>query len=968
MTRSDALPVHWQLATLLVAMVSLPAAAGAVGVTITPPTVAYDYSGAVTLNITGVAIGQTVLVESFLDANRDDKVDGAAEILVQSFQITDGQALSIGGVRNTNVPGDDDGAANGTIHTVLNFLAEANHAVAKFLYKVSPATSGFTPVTATLTITQPPDTQKVVGKVTSGGAPVPYAFTFLVPSRNQNPEIAALADANGDFTLNAAVGTHLVLAIKAGFVTDFSAPPAVTLGAGATVTQNVSLSATDRTISGQLTEVGSGAAIPGVQMEAQSDSGLFTLVFSDAGGNFVIPVSSASAEWRIGASEKALALSAHVGSRDYSTDVSGGNVSLGSIQMPKATGLIFGFLKDDQGKAVAGVSLYPDNDQYEGYARTDSSGYYVAGVPAGTWYVGPESSELAPLGYLGRYYQVTVNSGEAVRQDLEVQHVTAHLSGRVTDDNSQAVGDICINAYPDQGGSIDTQTDGDGKFSFGVAEGTWHIKLCSDDAQQRGLVGPTLNYSVQDGVDVKDIPYVARHATAHITGWVKDNTNAPIAGVGVNAHLTGSGTAYDLYQETDSGGNFSLGAFNGTWQVDLSCGDLQSRGYPCVSGQSVIVAGADATAYFTVPLPGSLQITTTSLPNGTQGQYYSVPLSATGGVGSYNWDLAPGSQQLPPGLNLSSSGYLSGTLTNGGTYNFTVRVTDGASHTAVQGLSLVITTQPLQINTYFPSGQVGVPYNVALQASGGQPPYTWSMTPGSGPLPPGLMLSGSTVSGTPTAYGSSSFYIRVTDSAHTVVDGLFSIFVSPAPLQWTTTSLPDGAVGSPYSKLLQATGGVPPYFWALAPGSLALPPGLMLNPGGTTPTPGTTPGGTIYGTPTTEGAFNFILRVSDNYGQSADRPFSLLIKPAILTPTVTPTPTPTPTRSPTPTLGPCVGDCGSDGRVTVDELLTGVNIVAGFALLDDCPSFDCNHDGEVTVDCLVKAVVAAQRGCVAVIP
>ena len=956
------------LTALLVACGSLCMTAGTalgVSLTITPSSVPLDYAGVVTLNITGLATGQTVLVEGFLDANRNGAID-AGEILVQSFQVTDGQAFSIGGVRNTSVPGDDDDAADGTIHTALNFFAETNHAVAKFAYKVSPTTSGFAPVTASLTVTQPAYAQKVVGKVTSGGSPVPYAFTFLVPSLNSNPEIAALADANGDFTLNAAVGTHLVLAIKDGFVTNFSAPPAVTLGAGATVTQNVSLSGTDRTISGRLTEVGSDAAIPGVQMEAQSNSGLFTLVFSDATGNFVIPVSSASAQWRIGVSGKSLALSAHVGSRDYTADVSGGNPPEVSIQVPKATALIYGTLKDDQGNPLAGVGLYPNNNQYEGYARTDSGGYYVAGVPAGTWEIGPDSSELAPRGYLGRYYQVTVNSGDAVRQDLEVRHITAHLSGRVTDDNSQAVGDICINAYPDQGGSVDTQTDGDGNFSFGVVGGTWHIKLCSDDAQQRGLVGPTLTYSVQDGVDVTNIPYVARRATVHITGWVKDNTNAPIAGVGVNAHLTGGGTPYDLYQQTDSGGNFSLGAFNGTWQVELSCGDLQSRGYPCVSGQSVMVASADATAYFTVPLPGSLQITTTSLQNGRQGQSYGVQLSATGGVGSYNWDLAPGSQQLPPWLNLSSGGYLSGTPTNGGTYNFTVRVTDAASHTAVQGLSLFITTQPLQINTYFPSGQVGVAYSVPLQANGGQPPYTWSMTPGSGPLPPGLTLSGSTVSGTPTTAGNSSFYIRVTDSANSTVDGSFSISISPAPLQWITASLPDGAVGSPYSKLLQATGGVPPYYWALAPGSLALPPGLILDPGGTTPTPGSTPGGTLYGTPTTEGAFNFILRVSDGYFQSVDRPFSLLIRPAVPTPTITPTPTPTPTPTATETPVPCVGDCSTDGRVTIDELIKGINIALGFAVLGDCPTFDCNGDGEVTIDCLIKAVNATLRGCVAI--
>jgi hypothetical protein len=59
----------------------------------------------------------------------------------------------------------------------------------------------------------------------------------------------------------------------------------------------------------------------------------------------------------------------------------------------------------------------------------------------------------------------------------------------------------------------------------------------------------------------------------------------------------------------------------------------------------------------------------------------------------------------------------------------------------------------------------------------------------------------------------------------------------------------------------------------------------------------------------------------------------------------------------------CGGDCNHDRRVTIDELLTGVNIVLGTAALDQCPAFDCNGDGDVGVDCLVRGVSAALSGC-----
>jgi hypothetical protein len=47
--------------------------------------------------------------------------------------------------------------------------------------------------------------------------------------------------------------------------------------------------------------------------------------------------------------------------------------------------------------------------------------------------------------------------------------------------------------------------------------------------------------------------------------------------------------------------------------------------------------------------------------------------------------------------------------------------------------------KPLKITTVFPTGRVGVPYSVQLTATGGTPPYHWSMLAGS--LPPGLQLT-----------------------------------------------------------------------------------------------------------------------------------------------------------------------------------------------------------------------------------
>jgi hypothetical protein len=72
------------------------------------------------------------------------------------------------------------------------------------------------------------------------------------------------------------------------------------------------------------------------------------------------------------------------------------------------------------------------------------------------------------------------------------------------------------------------------------------------------------------------------------------------------------------------------------------------------------------------------------------------------------------------------------------------------------------------------------------------------------------------------------------------------------PVTITTTSLPRARVRRAYSQRLQASGGVAPYTWSLAEGSL--PPGLVLGAND----------GTITGSPTVAGTYQFTVRVTDN--------------------------------------------------------------------------------------------------------
>src|SRR5215207_6892019 len=114
------------------------------------------------------------------------------------------------------------------------------------------------------------------------------------------------------------------------------------------------------------------------------------------------------------------------------------------------------------------------------------------------------------------------------------------------------------------------------------------------------------------------------------------------------------------------------------------------------------------------PTPGSLSITTTSLPEGTVNQAYSTSLSGSGGALPYTWSVSPG---LPANLSLdTATGAISGTPATQATttHTFTLRDSSAPSQTVQQTLSLTIRPVPgvlAIITTSLPDGTVNQAYN-----------------------------------------------------------------------------------------------------------------------------------------------------------------------------------------------------------------------------------------------------------------
>jgi hypothetical protein len=147
---------------------------------------------------------------------------------------------------------------------------------------------------------------------------------------------------------------------------------------------------------------------------------------------------------------------------------------------------------------------------------------------------------------------------------------------------------------------------------------------------------------------------------------------------------------------------------------------------------------------------------------------------------------------------ISSTGLATGASPGTTTISATASGITGSTTLSVQSTPLTITT------TSLPGGAVGASYSATLAASGGTPPYTWSIA--SGALPTGLSLNGSSgvISGTPTATGTFSFTARVTDSAAQTATKSLSIAVTSVQASgtiWSSSTVPGTADTGPDSAV-----------------------------------------------------------------------------------------------------------------------------------------------------------------------
>jgi len=550
---------HAVVLLLLVAIFTAQLARASVGLTVSPAAISNTYPGVITLNITGLTNFQSIKVQTYLDLNGNGVVD-PGEPLIDAFNLKESGVTIIGGITNLNVPYDSNPATD-TITATLSFAPPLQNVVGQKIYRVVSNPAGaFTPVTATAIVTNAALNQSVSGVVYSNGvSPLPNAVVVALTETNQNLAGATVADANGHYFLTLVPGSYFLLPVYPGYFASQNLSPLVVLTNGMVATNNLTASNGVVTISGTVYDVANSNTLGGVLIQAQS-SGLMGIALTDTNGLYTFGATSNN--WKIKISGEGLARRGYLTlqSGALTADAAAGSVSGADIGLYKGDALFYGQLTTNN-IPVPNVSIECNDDSqvYSGKGYTDQNGNYTVAalvntnaLPAGaTWY--SSTSSGSQLGLLNNYIfnsadNIDLSSNSVYLQNLVGLPVTTTISGRLLNNQGNPITGVSAGASATinglQYGTSYVDTDTNGYFSVGAANGSWYVN--ANCCGNNGL--DELGYYEPGYVEVTIPP---ANPVVNLTAYP---TNQPV--LGQPLHPSGSQFDFNLYGP--SGYNYTV--------------------------------------------------------------------------------------------------------------------------------------------------------------------------------------------------------------------------------------------------------------------------------------------------------------------------------------------------------------------------------------------------------------------------
>lgn len=654
---------------VLAILASVHQTIAAVTFSITPSAISNTYNGVITLQITGLTAGDSVVVQKFLDANTNGVVD-AGDLLWQQFQMTDGQASvftdGATSVTNFNVASDTDGSANGTITAKLIPAQDfAQLVVGKYLFVLTSPAGHFSPMTNTFAVTNFPFAQSVSGNVVNNGTNVPNAVVLLfqpTPGAGENPQYGAVANNSGAYKIAAPTNTYQLFAFKTNFVGNLAIAPNIVLNTGGNITTNVTLTNATVSISGSIVDASTGAGLAGCIVPLESTNNLLTVTFTDTNGNFSAGVTKS--QWKVqGGSETVIVKGYLASQNDINVNTTTGSVSGVKESLTKETAVFYGTVEDLSGNALTGTEIYAadNNGLYQSDGVVFTNGNFVASAVGGggdPWQV--QYDDRGPANYIysrpafDQNGGTNINAGQAIHVTITGILATNYITGTVYYNGSpvSGVGVYASTTTNNPNFNSYADTAADGSYSMNVANGTWSVGVnCSGGSDSLdNIIGTGFQCPNNITVIIDNSNAIANFTVEpeanddQIFGYVSDNSSDPIAGVKVYA--SSGGVTYT--NTTDSTGYYSVFVTDGNWNVSVDCGELTTLGYSCVSTQQVSICCGESfeqdftaqeggvSGYFSYSVTdGQVTITGYNGPGGTvtiPPTINSLPVTA---IGSY---------------------------------------------------------------------------------------------------------------------------------------------------------------------------------------------------------------------------------------------------------------------------------------------------------------------------------------------
>jgi enterochelin esterase family protein len=292
-----------------------------------------------------------------------------------------------------------------------------------------------------------------------------------------------------------------------------------------------------------------------------------------------------------------------------------------SLMYAEAASFVEGYVRDQFGSTVAGVTVGAYNSTYTIRTQSDAAGYYKIGLAPGVWHLDVWQGESSDyIAVPSNYQALTVASGATIERDLLLLHCNSTITGKALF-NGQGVGGIPIAAYSDTlYNSALTSTDG-----------LYTLQVYSPPANFMGYtvsayVGNGYYIPVPDRFSIQPGATGVDFAISKVTGGIQGRITDQSTGLPVSyANVYLSGTTQGKSTVSNDSGYYKVSLQNDVYSISVNASNYYSY-----METGITISGSMVTRNIALQRSGSISGTVTN-SEGSAISYASIYVTDTSG-------------------------------------------------------------------------------------------------------------------------------------------------------------------------------------------------------------------------------------------------------------------------------------------------------------------------------------------------